>query len=181
MNGDVLFLKNTQVKLCSGAQLVIKGRCFIGDSGANTIISIGKKSKLKLDSNRIEAGSKFFLETGSNVCIGFKSVVGNNVLVKSQSSINIGEFSLVQDGVRINDLDDGVVYFNTDCFTDKSVDIGAHVLIGKGAIINGSTHIGDDSIVKEYSVVKGIFQHSVTLAGNPAKEINNNIKWKFNF
>lgn len=181
LNGDVLFLKNTQVKLCSGAQLVIKGRCFIGDSGANTIISIGKKSKLMLDSNRIEAGSKFFLVTGSNVCIGFKSVVGNNVLVKSQSSINIGEFSLVQDGVCINDLDNGVVYFNTDCFTDKSVDIGAHVLIGKGAIINGSTHIGDDSIVKEYSVVKGIFQHSVTLAGNPAKEINNNIKWKFNF
>lgn len=181
IKGDVLFATNVKMRLSKRAKVIIKGRCILGDSTGTTYIHLFQGSTLKLDTNTIESGSIITLLPNSNVKIGYRSVLGHNVIIKTQTGVNIGDFSLIHDSSTINDTDCGVIIFDTIQPYNKIINIGTHVLVGQGSIIKGATTIGDEVILKEYSVVKGNITHNSTIAGNPAHVIDNNKCWKYNF
>ncbi len=179
LKGWLLFINNnTSLHITNDAKIIVKGMNFCG---THTVIQLSSSSILMLDNNIIEGGVCITLDDKSVVRLGYKTVLGNNVVIKSQHDITVGAFSLIHNNVEINDTDCGVVYFDTEYPIDKSIIIGTHTLVEQGAIIKGSTHIGDETIIKAYSMVKGFFEPLSTIAGNPANIIDNNKCWKYNF
>lgn len=179
--GDIIMLCKVKLDLARNARLKINGICNIGDNDGTATIKLGKGSFLTLDTNRIESGTNINLQSNSSINVGYRSVLGHDVTLKAQTKIEIGDFCLIHDGVQINDTDGGVTIFNGTNQLANNISIGTHTLICRGALIKGSTIIGDETIVKEYSVVKEKFAPRTVIAGNPARVIDNNKYWKFNF
>lgn len=59
-----------------------------------------------------------------------------------------------------------------------SLKIGNHVWVGHGVYICKGANIGDNSVVGMGSVVTKSFGEGVIVAGNPAKQIKENINWE---
>lgn len=181
LNGDLLLVSNTKLKISKEAKLVVNGVCQIRNSYGKTIISLGKGSRLELDTNIIESGARIILQPYSSIIIGLRTVIGKNAILKSQTKIDIKEFCLIQDDAIIDDSDCGVIFFNEDYQQDKEIHLGTHTLVSRGAVLKGSTRIGDEVIIKENAIVKGVFAPRTVIAGNPAQVINNYVYWKFDF
>ena len=58
-----------------------------------------------------------------------------------------------------------------------NVIFGNHVLVEDGVGVVGDTVIGDGSIVRSHSVLKGKYGKRCEIAGNIAEEINNGVTW----
>ena len=181
LNGDILYITRVNINIAKDAKLIVKGRCYIGDSLGNTSITINKGACLELDTCTIESKSTIFLLPDSKIKVGYRSVLGHETILKVQNSVEIGSYSLLQDKVSILDTDSGVIYFDAQMQQDKKISIGTHSLIEQGSIIKGGTIIGDETIIKSYSIVQGQFEPLSTIAGNPAVVIDNNKCWKYNF
>jgi acetyltransferase-like isoleucine patch superfamily enzyme len=121
------------------------------------------------------------LNKDSELSLGFKTILGNRVEAKVSSTVSIEDFCYISDSVRIDSLNDGIVYFDGIDNYDKKIILGTHTLLCKGSIINGGTSIGDETIVREYTVVRGNFPPQCVISGVPAKVIEYNINWKHNF
>ena len=171
LNGDILYISRAKFSIAKGARLIVKGRCHVGDSQGDTYIAIKKGACLELDTCTIESKSSILLLPDSHIKIGYRSVLGHETTLKTQTDLTINSYSLLLDRVTINDTDCGVVFFDTDSLEDRTIIIGSHVLIEQGAIIKSSTIIGDESIIKAFTVVKGHFEPLSTIAGNPVSEV----------
>lgn len=180
-SGNYLLLKNTNLILKGNSQLRVKGKCIIDSKNDSSCIIIGSNAVVSLDSTIVKSGCLITAESNTSINIGFKSILGNKVKLYTQNSIDIGEFSLIDDHCILDDTNQNIIYFNAVNKIDKSIIIGTHVLVNRGSIIKQGTTVGDECIIKEYSVVDGTYASNNMLAGNPATIVDNNIKWKYNF
>lgn len=179
--GCLLYVKNTNVSLSKDSRIEIKGATYVGGEDLISKIMLRENSCLVFNNNIIESGVKIDLLSSSLVSIGYKTVLGERVKVKSRTSIIIDDFCLIHNNVEINETDCGVVLFDTDYPENKNIHIGTHTLVEQGSIIKGSSYIGDESIIKAYSMVKGRFAPLSVISGNPAQIVDNNKCWKYNF
>lgn len=180
-NGDVLILRNTRLKLGQHSKVVVKGHCIIDGNGGQVCITLKDNAQLLLNNNLIENKASIELQSNSEVALGFKTILGNGVKINISSALNVGDFCFFDRDVSIDDSDSGIVYFDGTDNYSKNINIGTHTLLGRSCIVYGSTAIGDESAVREFSVVKGIVPAQSVLSGVPAKMIDNNINWKHNF
>ena len=181
VEGDILVLRNVNLKLEKGAILYVKGICMIGAKGSHTDVHLGKDATLSLDNNDIKSGISIVVEDGASIVMGHKTIVDRLSSFYTRSNISIGEFSVVGEDVCMDDTNKGIVYFSEINKKDRNITIGTHVLLNKGSVIKGGTTLNDETIVKEYAVVDGSFAPRTVLAGNPATVIDKNIIWKHNF
>lgn len=179
--GDIFIPRNTKVHLGKDASLVVHGHCIIDGKYAESFVKMGAGAHLLLNHNTIGGGTKIFLENHSSIHLGYMTIIENDVTIHARTGITLGEFSMVADNVYIDDDNQGIHYFNKINKPEKQIKVGTHTLLNKGCIIKGGTTIGDEVIVAEYAVIDGTYSSRTVLAGNPAKEIDENINWKHNF
>lgn len=127
-------------------------------------------------------------EAGGTINIGKFVYVGDNAIISSRQSIEIGDASLIAHGVQIFDNDS----HPTQAFQreiqfrrmlgDKSratpieigqaaVDIGRRCWIGLNSVVLKGVVIGDNTIVAANSVVTTNLPANVIAGGNPARII----------
>ena len=179
--GDILIVRNAHICLAKGAQISVKGINVIDCKDIKGTITLSNGSSLSLHENIFNGTIKIDLQNGSHLTIDKYTECSNNVKIRLTRSAVIRDFTLISDNVTIDDSDSGVVLFNEHTEPESNIAIGSHVLIGSSVIVKKGTEILDETIVREYSVVEGKHKRGVVIAGNPAKEVNNNINWKYNF
>ena len=175
--GDVLIIRNTKLKMGKDSVIFVKGCCIL-DSDE---VSLGDNSVLELDNNLINKGCHLEILKDSHATMGYRTILGESTKIRVSSRLEIGDFCLVDNNVTIDSADSDIVYFDGTDYFEKSIAIGTHALLGQGSIICGGTTIGDEAVIREYSVVKGTVPTQSMFSGVPAKEIGNNINWKHNF
>lgn len=163
-NNEIVLGKGTFIK-----------KCKIQINGSNNRIIIGEGSSLKNviiciedDGNTLLIGNKTHFSNGADLSVieGTQILIGNDVLFSSDITIRTGDSHSVLDlqGRRINQ--------------SKSVEIADHVWVGHRVIINKGVHIAKNSVVGIGSVVTKKFEDAnITIGGNPAKIIKENINW----
>lgn len=175
--GDVLIIRNTKLKMGKDSVISVKGQCILD----SVEVSIGDNSVLEFDHNLINKGCCIELLKDSHATIGYRTILGESTKVRVSSKLGIGDFCFVDKKVTIDSTDSGIVYFDGTDYFEKNIAIGAHSLLGQESIICGGTNIGDEAVIREYSVVKGSVPPQSMFSGVPAKEIGNYINWKHNF
>jgi len=181
INGDILVIRNTKLNISKGSKIIVKGVCLLEAKHEQTNINMGRNATLYLNNNIVGEGTSINVENNSSISLGFKTIIGNRVTMVSQSGIKIGDFSMIADGVRVDDTNQGIVYFNEVSSTNSEISIGTHVLLNSGCIVKGTSVLQDETIVKEYSIVSGSFAPHTIIGGNPCQVLENNINWKHNF
>lgn len=181
INGNILVLVDTHVKLSKGATIHLQGFNIFDGKNLPSRIVLGKDSSLSLDNNLIKDGVIIMINDRASVELGYKTIAERLVKIFARTGICFGEFSLIGDDVTIDDTNNDIVYFNEVNKEDRKIIIGTHVLINKGSIIKAGSNLHDETIVREYSVVDGLFGPRVVIGGNPATIVENNLFWKHNF
>ena len=179
--GNILLPVNVKLNLKDKSCVYVKGLNIIDCRAEKGQIRLMEQSNLYLNSNILGDRVDISMRHGANLLIGNYSELKKNVRIKLTHNVTIGDFSLIADGVVIDDTNSEVVLFNEMTDPDPIIRIGTHVLLGRGAVIKRGTELGDETIVQEFSVVAGKFQPRIVLGGCPAKEVNSNINWKYNF
>lgn len=179
--GDMLIIRNAELNLAKDAQIVVKGTNVLDCTNGKGTIMLEKGCTLSLHQNMFNGAINIDMQNGADLIIDKYTECGNNVSIRLMRNAIIRDFTLISDNVTIDDSNAGVVLLNEHTEPESSILIGSHVLIGKGAIVKKGTEILDETIVQEYSVVEGKYNRGIVIVGNPAKEVNNNINWKYNF
>lgn len=156
-------------------------------SGDDNTIILGNNIKFK-GRGKIFAQAHTLLSIGENFTT---SDDGFRVLMHRNTKIDIGKDCLFSWNVELQTGDGHPIFDITNekninsSFKNASgfaseIQIGEHVWIGHDALILSSkklTKIGNGSIVGTRSLVKGVFQNNVIIAGIPARTIRKNIAW----
>ncbi|MCQ2246596.1 MAG: Coenzyme F420 hydrogenase/dehydrogenase, beta subunit C-terminal domain [Bacteroidaceae bacterium] len=179
--GDMLIVRDAKLSLSKGSQIIVKGVNVVDCNGCNGFITISNGSKLSLNQNIFNGTISIDLQSGASLTIDKYTEFGKNVYIRLKRDALIRDFTLISDNVTIDDTNAGVVLFDEHTEPETNILIGTHVLVGRGAIIKKGTELLDETIVKENSVVEGKHNRGIVLSGNPAKTIDNNINWKYNF
>ena len=181
VKGDLLILRNAKLHLGKGSQLSVKGHCVIDAENGSVDISMGDNAKMSLDHNIVKQGCHIDLAPNAHLSLGFRTIIGRFVSIKTSSGVEIGEFSLIDNESVIDDSDSGIIFFDGTLYDNKTISLGTHTLISRNAIVKGGTTLGDETIVREYSSVKGEYPSRSVLEGTPAKIVDKDINWKHNF
>ena len=182
INGDVIIPRNIHLKMNKSSVIEVSGLCVIDGAQAKTTITLDENATVSLDTCSINVGTDIKIGKDALFRVGYKTIIKENVQIIATDKIEIGDFSLIEDKAVIDSTDSDIVFFTEKENYDESIVIGTHTLIGKGSIIHGGSFIGDESIIEEYGVVNsGKYPSLSVLSGQPAKIVNNDIKWKYNF
>lgn len=152
--------------------------CTIHISGDNNKIYIGSKCSL--------CGVHFYAEDNNNEIylgngttttdeVDLSTIEGTNLQIGSECMISKKVYISTGDGHSICNITDGK---RTN--KSKNVVIGDRVWIGTRVIIGKGVELGSDTIVAAGSVcTSSVEKHdNVVVAGNPAKIVKRNVKWK---
>lgn len=123
--------------------------------------------------------------------IGCKVVLGRTInfngdvdiiLSENDNMVSIGERCLFANNVSINTSDFHPIF---DVDTRQRTNPASSVIIGEEVWVAANVHflkgseIADGSVVGAHSVVtKKFFESKIVVAGNPARVVRHNIKWK---
>ncbi len=109
----------------------------------------------------------------SLIKIGNNVLTNNNLFICSANYIEIGDNTLIGQGVCIMDHEAHGTQADKRCElgTIGTVKIGNNVWIGNNVTILKNTSIGENTIVAVGSIVSGNFPANVIIGGTPAKVI----------
>ena len=180
--GRVVLYKNIFKSSGSNNRIEIEDNCHIENSRFN----------IKGNSNIIHIGESGFIN-GLEIAIQGNDnqiYIGKNIFILDDtrfyvvdgSRLTIGDSCMFSDRIDIRTTDNHSII---DCTTlerinyEKDVIIGNNVWVGTRVNILKGTILSDWCIVGAGSVVTGKqFACNTIIAGNPAVEVKNNIKWK---
>ena len=166
-------------------------------NGKNNVVSIEKTVRysnlrivIKGNDNKISIGShclfmgytSIYIEGDGNiVTIGSNLIAQPNLtLVLAEGTrLNIQNDCLFARDVKIRTSDQHGIYSSDNLRINpaKSVEIGKHVWIGAGSIINKGACIGNDSVIGMHSMVTKDIPNNCVAAGIPACIIKKDIHW----
>ncbi len=185
----------------------IGANCIIGEYTAdwfaehkseNAPLTIGKNSIIRSGSiiySGNQIGDNF--QTGHQVTIREKSIIGNNVSVGTLSDIqgncHIGSYVRMHSNVHIGQLSQvdsftwiyPYVVLTNDPTPPSDRFVGVHVkpfaVVATGALVMPGIEIGQDSLVAAGAIVTKNVDDYAVVAGNPGKKISDvrNIKSHF--
>lgn len=132
--------------------------CGIFQAYYDTEIWVYPNGKLTLGHGYINAGTQ--LRCMESIVIGAGCAIGRNVLIMDFDAHELTYADGTQNRIT------------------APISIGSHVWIGAGAIILKGVSIGDNVVVGAGSVVTKDIPANTVVAGNPARIIRENIKWR---
>lgn len=189
----VLSLPETNTFDCSAAAEV-KGRITVTGKGNEIILAEGARFSgsitVKGKNNRVYLGKNTWFRgdilvkegQGQTVHFGDNSTtVSVYILCQEGCDVRIGKWCMFSREIEIRTTDAHSVI---DCESGKrvnlpaSIEIGDHVWVGVGAILNKGARIADDNIVGAMSFVSSAFEESRTvIAGVPARVLKTGVTW----
>jgi len=114
----------------------------------------------------------FYCDYGSNIYLGTRVFFNFNCIVLDVCDVRIGECTLFGPGAQIlTPLHPLKADLRRTQEYGKSIEIGADVWVGGGALILAGVHIGSRTIIGAGSVVTRDIPEGVLAAGNPCRVI----------
>jgi maltose O-acetyltransferase len=114
----------------------------------------------------------FYCDYGSNIYLGTRVFFNFNCVVLDVCEVRIGDYSLFGPGVQIlTPVHPFNAALRREQESGKSIDIGADVWVGGGALILAGVHVGSRAIIGAGSVVTRDIPAGVFAAGNPCRVI----------
>ena len=153
-------------------RLQTDGLCFVG---RRVQLEIGRTATLALGRwSWIGQGTKIRVHEG-RVCIGAKSVLGQECTISAYQCVEIGRECIVADRVMLIDFDHGVVEVERPIrlqgIYKRDVRVGHNAWIGYGACILRGVSIGNNCVVGTAAVVTASLPDNAVAAGVPARVI----------
>ena len=142
---------NNRVILHNNVTIVVNLDIYIG--GSDNVVEIGERTSIV--SAHIDVAEK------GSVQIGTDCMISSEVDIYQSATHPIFD---INNGKRVNE--------------SKDIFIGNHVWLGKRVGLMSGFCIVDGSIVGYGSVSAGVFKENVTIAGNPAKILRENVEWR---
>jgi hypothetical protein len=102
-----------------------------------------------------------------SACEGTTVRIGDDVMFASDNQVRADDGHPIFDvrsGKRVN--------------TSRSIEIGDHVWLGRGATVLGGSRIGSGSVVGYGSIVTGKVPNNVVAAGSPARIVRRDTAWE---
>jgi acetyltransferase-like isoleucine patch superfamily enzyme len=180
---DGLIEKGIQIKFTgSNNRVVIHRNARIGSLTVdldcdNGYLEIGRSSGVPAFSASIRVGQDSRVVIGNNVSTttavamsateGTAITVGDDVMFASENQVRADDghpIFDVQTGARVN--------------VSKSIAIGAHVWLGRSAVVLGGARIGDGSVIGYGSIVTRPIPNNCIAAGVPAKVLRRHVAWE---
>ncbi len=151
-----------------------------GDRKSLSRFEIEREGSLIFEGNNsLYRGADIIVFSGGRICFGRQSYANINFTARSRNKIVIGEGCEIGHNVTILDDDfHSIVDDKGECKKHNGVIIGNHVWIGAGSIILKDVVIGNGAVIGAGSVVTKNVEAETLVAGNPAKCVKKNIKWK---
>ena len=144
--------------LTGGAEMTIDANCSLGHMQVHVV----RNASLVLGSNCAFNGRiNLFLHEPSRLTIGKGCLFGGDVLLTTSDMHSIID---ADSGARINWALD--------------IDIASNVWVGAHATILKGVKVGMGSVVGAYSVVTEDVPEYCVVAGNPARILRRNVRWK---
>ena len=173
INSSINFLGHDNILYCEkNVRLCDSKLTFAGNNSVIYLCSSSYPYKLSVD---VYNDSVFHM--------GENNYISNtlSVILSEQKHCLIGDNGAFSDNISIRNADSHLIY---KCSTknrlniSKSIYIGDHVWIGQDARIFKGTQVDSGSIIGAMSVVSGKkIPHNSTWAGNPCKQIDEDIFW----
>jgi acetyltransferase-like isoleucine patch superfamily enzyme len=153
-------------------RLKTDGPCFVGPG---VKLEIGRDATLELGRwSWVGQGTKIRVHEG-RVCIGAKTVLGQECTVSAYQRIEIGRECILADRVMLIDFDHGVVEVERPIrlqgIYKRDVRVGHNVWIGYGACVLRGVSIGDNCVEGTSAVVTASLPDNAVAAGVPARVI----------
>lgn len=152
-------------------------------SKAGKLLRMEKGVRVMKNNGTIKLGDRVLLHRYVKLsAYGGKIEIGDNSYIGDRTEIHSGKEVKIGNGVNIawdcNILDRDYHAFESDSEVIKSVEICDHVWIGARSIILKGVTVGEGAVVAAGSVVTRDVPPGCLVAGNPAKVIKENVKWK---
>lgn len=170
-SSEIKFFGKDNILFCEDGVSLNKSN--IAFQGSNSVIYIGKNN-ISID---VIVFNNSVFRFGKNAYINGKL----SATTSEEKHIFFGDDCMLSFGVFIRVADPHLIY-NTKSFNrvnpSKSVFVGDHVWIGQSVLLLKGTQIFSGSIIGGNSVVAGkAIPSNTSWAGNPAKQIGENVFW----
>lgn len=165
---------------------LVARRCALGPN-AWCVNDTGSRDRILLDGGVICRGLLRIEQFGAGrIHLGERAYIGDDCLLSSAESIEVGADTLIAHGVQMFDNDSHPVdamervadyhavlagSSRRGVIAAAPIHIGARVWIGFGSIVLKGVRIGDGSVVAAGSVVTRDVPPGIVVAGNPAMPI----------
>lgn len=178
----ILFYKGALLSMKENSTIELNANLSIGEkrvkgNNISTRIQMDKWTKLTINGQfKVNEGSYIWITRSGHLTLngGF---INEGVTITCATNIYIGKGANIARGAVIRDFD-GHYIEDLNYRTAKPIHIGDHVWIGYDAMILKGVTIGEGAIIAARAVVtKDVPPYSI-VAGNPAKVIRQNIKWR---
>lgn len=157
---------------------------FLGHPGSTSIVLRGSNNTLLFAQDTWNFHSRINVRNDSSLFVGEGCVSGGSRIELSSSDVTIGKGCLFADETLLQSCDGhGIVDLESMRITNEgrgSIDIGAHVWIGRRATLLKGVHVGNGSIIANASVVTRDVAACTLVAGVPAKAIKTGVSWSHN-
>lgn len=175
------------INIAKSANIILPEMGYLDINVLNIKRNKVKPCTLWLGENSILISNGFSMYEGASVviCEGGRLTLGHNSymndsLIQCASEITIGDDCAIAGDVLIQDTDFHTVFEanGREKPMKKPIIIGNHVWICAGATILKGVTIGDGAVIAAGSIVTKCVPPCCLVAGNPARIIKENVKWK---
>ncbi len=196
---------DVNIHCIGGGNTVIIGEEFDGDENLKILMSYG--GTIKIGSGFISRGFvSIDASMGGKIVFGkgLNLMTNTNIYMRYDAEVEIGDYVTAGERLYMAGGRNSKVKLGSDCMlshdvsihgtnghsildftnkvnhallTEKPIDIGNHVWLGKGCTILYGTQIGDGCIVGTQSMVKGIYPEKSIISGNIARVVRENCTW----
>lgn len=183
--GRLIIFKNSVIDIHKSSQINIEDDFYINSDTFNkskteAYLKLQENSTLNINGRfKLFYGSTIQLFKNASLTLG-RGYINSNSVIACCNKIVIGDGAAIARNVYIYDGDHHSIIDDDGNVLNKSkpISIGRNVWIGVGAIILKGVNIGDGSIIGAGAVVNKDIPANCIAAGNPARVIEENIRWK---
>ena len=181
LKSKIIFKSGAVLDMKDGAEIELNAPLIIGGkrvkNKVSTRIQMGEWTKITVNGTFLVNERAYIWVTHSGHLILEGGFINEGVEITCASEVTIGKNAHIARGAAIRDYD-GHYIESLNYRTTKPVHIGDDVWIGNRAMILKGVTIGEGSIVAANAVVtKDVPPHCI-VAGNPAKIIRENVRWR---
>lgn len=176
---------NTTFNIEYGHKCEFRGRSYIGKVWPGwgysqpTTFLVKSGGSVYMENFTIHAGSTVVVMKDAKLFLGDDGFINRNTTIVCSKSITIGKNATIAQNVIIRDSDiHYLIIDDNDQANTLPIIIGDNVWIGTGAIILKGVNIGEGAVIAAGAVVSKDVKPFSIVAGNPAKVVKENVKWR---